>query len=282
MDARQVWETWRRILTDDRLVDRVLHPDAYAEEGNGLTPSEKAIVADYARTPLATAQNIGMYRQGLVRNALGALSLAPRTYLLLERSELDVDAVATDFVRSIGYVDHGPHFWRIAGKFIAYLAGLSTFARRSWQDVLALEAAAVALAQRLGESGASAWPDVVARQYHPTDQYPESMRFVATNAAVIVTTQSDLTDWIENPDDFDAEQSLEPATRHWLVVLPAAEATHTYAELSERAVHTFGLLSTPKTVVELSEALNALPVAETVEVIDALTELGVVIADSPA
>ena len=79
MDARLVWDTWRRILTNDEFVERVLHSgDSGAAEATGLTAGELAILADYARTPAATATNIRMYRRGLVRNALAALSLVPR------------------------------------------------------------------------------------------------------------------------------------------------------------------------------------------------------------
>ena len=117
MDARLVWETWRRILTSDELVERVLDPGG-ANAVAGLSAAENAVLADYAATPTATDTNIGMYRRGLVRNALAALSLVPLTRRLLHASGLDTETVAADYARSAGYADNGPNFWRIAGGFV--------------------------------------------------------------------------------------------------------------------------------------------------------------------
>jgi hypothetical protein len=282
MDARLVWDTWRRILTNDQLVERVLHPRASgAGEATGLSAEEMAILADYASTPAATDTNIGMYRRGLVRNALAALSLVPLTQRLLYVSGLDVKAVAADFVQSTGYVDEGPNFWRIAGGFVAYLARLPVFAARLQQDVLALDAAAVALARRLGESAAEVWPESAAIIFSEAGPRMgrESARFVASRAAVVVSSSYDITAWLENPEEFDANQELEPSTRHWLIYFPAADAAHAYAELSERAARAFNLLSAPKTAAEVSLALDGLPGAEVHKVIDSLAELGVIVSE---
>jgi hypothetical protein len=285
MDARLVWDTWRRILTNDQLVEWVLHPsDSGAGETTGLTDEEITILADYASTPAATDTNIGMYRRGLVRNALGALSLVPLTRHLLFMCELDVEAVAADFAQSTGYVDNGPNFWRTAGDFIAYMARLPEFAAPLQQDVLALDAAAVALARRLGESAAVVWPESAAFIFSDAGLRAgyESTRFVASRAAVVASTSYDLTSWLENPDDFDADEELEPSTRHWLIYFPTAEAEHAYAELSERSARSFNLLSAPKTAAEVSVALDGLPRAEVLEVLDSLAELGVVICEGDA
>lgn len=94
MDARLVWDTWRLLLTNDQLVEWVLHPNrSDAIDSMGLTAEEMSILSDYASTPLATTTNIGMYRRGLVRNALAALSLVPLSRRLLYMSGLDVEAV---------------------------------------------------------------------------------------------------------------------------------------------------------------------------------------------
>lgn len=278
-DARLVWDIWRRILTNDQLVERVLHPgDSGAGEATGLTAGEVAIVADYASTPAATETNIGMYRRGLVRNTLAALSLVPLTRRLLYVSELDVEVVAADFVQFTGYSDDGPNFWRIAGGFVAHLAKLPEFAARVRQDVFALDAAAVALARRLGESAPAIWPESAASAAAAVGPRAgrQSARFVASRAAVVASSSYDLTPWIEDPQDFDADEELEPSSRHWLISFPAADAAHEYAELSERAARAFNLLAAPRTAAEVSLALDGLPAAEVLEVIDSLAELGVV------
>lgn len=273
-DARLVWDTWRRILTSDELVELVLHPKDRDPAPLGLADSEMAILADYASTPIATDITIGMYRRGLVRNALAALHLVPLTRRLLYTSELDVSAVAADFVQSIGYRDDGPNFWRIAGGFVAHLAKLPTFSPRLRQDVLALDTAAIALVRQLGESWPALWPESAA--LNPS-RARDSDRYVASRAAVVASSNYDVTPWLEDPLNFAVDAQLEPSTRHWLIYVPAAEAAHTYAELSERAARAFTLLSAPRTAAELSPALDGLMVAEVLEVIDSLAEAGVVV-----
>jgi hypothetical protein len=285
MDAKLVWATWRRILKNDHLVEWVLHQrDAEAREATGLTPEEFAILAEYASSPAATDTNIGMYRQGLGRNALAALSLVPLTRGLLFESGLDVEAVAANFVLSTGYRDDGPNFWRAAGDFVAHLATLPEFAQRFRQDLLALDAATVALARRLGESPPAIWPESAAEIFSKFSEAGprlgcESTRFVASRAAVAVSSNYDLTECLENPDDFDADEEIEPSTRHWLIYFPTADPAFAYAELSERTARVFNLLSTLKTASEVSTALDGLPCAD---VIDSLAELGVVVREEDA
>ena len=228
-DARRAWNTWRRILTGDTLADAVLDPHGYDPAEFGLAADEQAIVADYARTPTATETTIGAYRRGLARNALNALRLAPLSQRLLYSSELDIAAVAADFVQSIGYRDDGPNFWRLAAGFVAFLTTLPAFSRPAQQDALALEAAAIALVRRLGETRPAIWPQAAARHAVAPRH---SDRFVVNRAAAVASSRHDLTPWLEDPLEFDADAELEASARHWLIYLPAAEAAHSYAELS--------------------------------------------------
>lgn len=269
MDARLVWDTWRRILTDDRLVTRVLNPD-WNESNPGLSVAETAILNEYASTPAATDVNIGMYRRGLVRNALAALSLVPLSQQLLYMSGLDVDSVAANYAKADDYFDHGPNFWHIAGRFVAHLASYAEFATPSHQDVLALDASTIALAQRLGNDP-DAWPILPASRARR-----EARRFVASRAATVVTSSHDLTEWIVNPQTFDPSDTLEPTTHSWLVYFPTADAERGFAEVSERAARAFALLSRPYTAAELSSALDGIPIADALKIISSLAALGVV------
>jgi len=284
MDARLVWNTWRRILRNDQLVACVLHgASSEAEEMAGLTADERTILADYMSTRDATDTNIGMYRRGLVRNGLAALTLLPMTQRLLELSGLDQDTVAEDVARSTGYVDQGPNVWTIAGGFVAHLGTLREFAGPPQQDVLALDAATVALARRLGEHAPLAWPDSAAGSGSGAERSVggEPARFVASGAAVLASSCHDLTAWIENPYDFDAGEPLDVSSRQWLIYFPAADAAQTYAELSQRAGGVFTFLSVPKTCAEVSRAFGDLSATDVLDVIDSLVELGVVVREQP-
>ncbi|WP_156795830.1 hypothetical protein [Bradyrhizobium icense] len=283
MDARLVWDTWRRVLTDDRLANWVMDPNSRTEDPHGCTADEVAILADYAGTPAPTESNIGMYRRGLVRNALGALDLVPLTRRLLHASGLDIEAVAAEFVQSDGYADNGPYFWRTAAAFVAYLAGRPEFFSRAHQDVLAIDAAGIALARQLGECAPLIWPNTAAEAF-PAGTSPSrnlrSIRFVAHPAATMISSSCDLTPWIESPFDFDPRHDLEASPRHWLIYVPAAEAAHEYAELSQRATRVFDVLRVPKSLVELATALNDVPHADVLSLIDCLAGLGVIVSAS--
>lgn len=283
MDAQLVWNTWRRILTSDQLVDAVLRgPDQIGSHvRHGLTTDELAILADYAATPTATDTNIAMYRQGLVRNALAALALVPLSRQLLDLSGLDPETVAADLVKSTGYADRGPNHWLVAGDFVSHLANLPEFSSDAKQDLLALDSAAVALARRLGVTSVAVWPDTAAANFSPADRAIErdSRRLVACRAAIAVTCRCDLTPWLEEPDGFDADQDLEPSATHWVIYFPTADSTQAYAKLTDHAARAFAVLSIPRTIVEVSQALDV-PAGEVRDVIDSLAELGVVVDSS--
>ncbi len=280
MDARLVWDTWRRILRDDGLVEWVKRSGrADAAAAAGLNSAEIAVLADYARTPQATDTNIGMYRRGLVRNALAALSRVPLSQHLLYTSGLDVDAVAADFARANGYADEGPNFWRLAGAFVAYLATRPEFAALPQQDGLALDQALVVLARRLGATPVALWPAATENVRDAARADRSSTRFVASRAAIVAMSRHDLTPWIENPRGYDPAEALALSPRHWLIYFPAAESEPAYAELSERSAHIFDLLAEPKTAADVSRALGSLPTAEALTVIDGLAELGVVVSE---
>lgn len=279
MDARLVWDTWRRILTSDALAAAVLHSGGCDPGTLDLSPAERAILADYASMPAAADTTIGAYRRGLTRNALTALKLVPLTRRLLYAGELDVEAVAADFTRSIDYRDHGPNFWRLAAGFVAYLATLPQFARPVQQDVLALESAAIALIRRLGEVRPASWPESAALD---TLRLRACDRYVASRAAAVASSRYDLTPWLEDPLDFAPGEELEPSVRHWLIYVPVAEAAHTYAELSQRAARVFALLSVPKTAAELPPALDGVAAGEVLEVIGSLAEIGAIVREEDA
>jgi kynureninase len=60
-----------------------------------------------------------------------------------------------------------------------------------------------------------------------------------------------------------------------LIYLPNADAAPTYAEVSARAARAFTHLATPKSASQVAAELDT-ALADAVEVIDSLTDLGVV------
>lgn len=287
MDARLIWDTWRRILTSDALAEAVLAPPEDLSS-LGLTPDEQAIFADYASTRAATEQTIFMYRAGLVRNARCALQLTQLSGRLLEASGLDADEVARAFSAANGYRDEGPNLWGLAAAFVAYLAARPELAGAAAQDALAIDAAAIALVRRLAERPPAVWPDDAAAAAAASgataatpDPDGDARRYLASPAATVASTRHDLTPWLEDPLAFDADAALTPAESRWLVYLPHASAAPACAELSARAARALAYAATPRTLPELAGELG-LPAAEARDVIAALVEIGVVTLEPAA
>lgn len=284
MDARLVWDTWRRILTDDGLVAQVSAGGAQGVSSGDLSPEQLAIIRDYASTPAATVQNIGMYRRGLVRNSLGALSLAPLTSRILYTSTLDPDGAAEDFARSVAYRDYGPNFWSNAGDFVAFLAELPAFAAPACQDAIAIDAAMIALQRRLSDQVPPVWPEeaAVLEQGPDSDVQWDAARFLASPAAVLVGSSRDIGAWIENPTGFDAGEPLPVCPQQWLIYVPAPSAAREYARLSDRCARVFWALRHAQTVAEVAAKLPDIPLADIRMLVSSLAALGVIGEQQPA
>lgn len=279
LDAQLVWNTWRRILSDDALAAQVSGSGPAGEADDAVLASmsdaEQAVVADFARTPQATRINIDMYRRSLVRIVQVALGRVPLSQRLLFMSGLDVETVAKAFIRVNRYADDGPNFWRLAGAFLAYLATLPQFGTPAHQDLLALDQALAALARRLGPQARAAWPTEAHPLWHGAAG--EQVRlFVAAPAATLVRSDHDLTSWIENPSGYDPAEPLSATPRHWLIYFPDADSAPDYAELNARTARLFALLDTPRSAAELATMMGDLSATEVLEVLGRLAELGVI------
>lgn len=270
MDARLVWDTWRRVLTNDELVEKVLHAEGVDFIALGFSADEARVLADYASTSRAAEVTVGMYRRLLRSNARSALNLVPLVRRLVDTCGVDASTVAVDYVKYSGYRDDGPNFWRLASAFIDFLTKHPSFATPQKQGILLLEGAAAQLVRHIAErtsvrSGAGEAADSTSR--------PE--RFIQSGFATVVHTTHDFTPWIEAPSEFDCSMELDAGQFHWLVYVTDPESAHAYAEVSAEAVQILGLLVTPQTVAELSAACD-LPAAEVEEVVLSLEEIGAI------
>jgi hypothetical protein len=277
MDARSVWDMWRRILSSDLLAGQVLQAGR-GGCGIALDPVERDIFDAYAKTPTATETNLAMFRRGLVRNAKGALRRIPFAGRLAEASGIDLGAATEQFVRDGGYIDYGPHMWTAAEAFLDWLAKLPEFASPLGRDVLAIEGATTALARRLGRARIEIWPDMLAKRCGAATPAVAETRFAAHPAATMVMTAHDLTPMLENPHGYDGSPPVGVETCFWAVYFADADADAGYAELSERSARIFSALSQPASFLDLCSALDGLVAVEVKAALDALCALGVVAA----
>lgn len=278
MDARLVWHTWRKILCSDELADAVLKPQQEALPAFAMSdPDQRAVLDDYAANRIAAEITIGMYRRGLVRNALSALILAPMTRHLFYSSGCDVDQVAQAYAKANGYRDDGPNFWRAAASFVGFLGQLPEFASPSRQDVIRFESAVIAHMRALGALAHPVWPQAATAHVAAVDG---PQRYVANSVCTVHASYCDLTAWLEHPTGFDVDLELAHGTRHWLVHVSNAESLPTCAELSPRAARAFALLSAPMSTSELADALE-LPHGAALDVLNALLGVAAALPELP-
>lgn len=275
MDPQTVWTVWRRILKSDDLVDAVMQRQLASPAVLALAPAEQAVVADYASDPAAADITIGMYRRGLVRNAISALKLAPLSRHVLYAGGEDIPAVMAGFAKAGNYKDYGPCFWEAAADLTLYFQDLPLFADPSRQDALRIDQAGIALARDLAAAPPLEYPDhaaVRATAFQSSVPWP----LVASRAARVVSVAHDMTPWLEEPHHFDISQKLKPAAQHWLVFMPDAESALDFAELSERAAWIFQQLSSPKTLEDLASARPDTSVEDIKDILTSLCAFGVV------
>lgn len=279
MDARVVWDTWRKILQDDELVKKVTKSqDQNCSFPQDFEAEELHVMNDYASTVKATTTNIGMYRQGLVRLAICALNRVPLSKHLLLKTLPDIAAVASDFIAFNNYKDDGPYLWKIANNFISYIATRSEFKSAQFQDLLSLDQALISLAQHLSNRSVNPWPnDAIAIGEIDNDYSTDlCIKYMASHAATIASTSFDLTPWIVDPDGFNPLEELVQSRRYWLIYFPSAEDNPEYAELSQRSANLFKLLSTPMSAKDVAIKMQSLSPDEALQIIQNLSHLGVV------
>jgi hypothetical protein len=121
MDARMVWDVWRRILRDPDVHERMFD-DGYDPTVAGFTPDEAQVVLDYAASPSGTRFFIANYRYRMISSVFNALeTVAPLTHRALRANELDLDAMARQFLDETYWADHGPYVVTFGAAILDYL-----------------------------------------------------------------------------------------------------------------------------------------------------------------
>ena len=93
IEARLVWDTWRRILTDDALADAARQPSADLAS-LALTPAETAILADYAiQSRRRQIDDVSSIHSGLVPTSTCAFLSPLLSCSPLHGNEVYVDEV---------------------------------------------------------------------------------------------------------------------------------------------------------------------------------------------
>jgi hypothetical protein len=143
MDARMVWDVWRRILRDPDVHERMFD-DGYDPTVAGFTPDEAQVVHKYAASPSGTRFFIANYRYRMTRSVFNALeTVAPLTRRALHANEFDLDAAARQFLDETHWADHGPYVVTFGAAVLDHLGARPDVVRiPGLLDLIRLERAA--------------------------------------------------------------------------------------------------------------------------------------------
>ncbi|MFD7657760.1 hypothetical protein ACFV4N_27620 [Actinosynnema sp. NPDC059797] len=185
LDARTVWNAWRRVMREDAIQD-AMFSGALAERAGelGLDPEEREVVERYATTPAGTRFFIASFRYRMSSSFVNALeTAAPLTHRLLLANGADVGALGEEFLDSVGWRDFGPYVYTYGGEVLRFLRDHPDAGRlHGLADLVAIELAAVGVT--IAASGTA--PD-----FTPT---PGAYR--ASSAVTSVTTALDVSGWL--------------------------------------------------------------------------------------
>lgn len=253
MDAREVWRTWRRILSDPKFSETLLTGGVEALEAEfALTSSEREVCLSYSRTPKQTRWFIVNYRYRLVNSVCYAVeTCSPLTWRLLAASDVDAHALAKDFLDARGWVDHGPYVYRLCREALAYIGERFAAAIPHLDDLVELESRSAALIQKLADA---TWP--TSRTAAPDDSSAEgpALHFRRNENADVAVMRSDLRPWLREPSQI-GKAALAADPQHILIYLPDARSRVRYVSIGKLGRDLFDSLARPKTMAELLASL---------------------------
>lgn len=248
MEAETVYRTWRRILREKALHERMF--SATREElmaEFGLDAGEAAVVAAYAATGKGTRWFVVNYRFRLANSFLNALETgAPRSLRALSAGGHDMAALGEAFHDLNDWFDHGPYVYAFCAEALDFLADHPATARPAGlRDLIAVERAAVEIVRAAAGAGRTDGAPA-----GPGGPWRRNAR------GWLVETAHDLSGWLRNAADLGRTDL--PAGRHrYLVYLPSLDAAYRLTGLPARAAAVFEALAEPADAAELSRRMAA-------------------------
>lgn len=237
LDAQTVWHAWRRVMRDDALQD-AMFSGSLADRADelGLSPAELEVAERYAASPAGTRFFIAGFRYRMASSFLNALeTAAPLTHRLLRANDVDIEALGTQFLKSVGWRDFGPYVHTYGAQVLGFLcAHLEVGVLRGLTDLAALELAAV----RLTTAAAEQAPDFT----------PIPGRYRASDAVSRVRTELDVSPLLRG-----GGREVAPGPRTFLVFLAPTDLRRRIVAVPEEAVELVFSLRRPRPAAEVGD-----------------------------
>ncbi|HAT32263.1 MAG TPA: hypothetical protein DCW29_15870 [Janthinobacterium sp.] len=249
MNARIVWQVWRRIMREPALQEAVFGARPQELERFGLRGEAREAALAYGAQADRARWFVVNYRYRLANSFLNALETgAPMVLRALLAKGCDLRALGEQFLDQHGWKDYGPNVYtycRDALRFLSEHAATET--PYGLRQLIGLEGAGVELLLGVAD-GVPATPAGLAR----------------TPWAAYYHSDARLSAWMRDKKQL-GKADLAPGEEHFLVYLPDPEQALKFALLPPRALEIYRALVRPCAPGTLAGALAARGYAEHTE-----------------
>lgn len=285
MEARTVWQVWRRVLREEPLQDAMFSGRlAERAEALRLAPAEREIVEHYARTPAGTRFFIANYRYRMTSSFINALETsAPLTHRLLRVHSVDLTALATRFLDTVAWRDFGPYVYTFGGQILDHLLDQPELAALpGLPELVAIEQAGVHITIDAADAPNDAGPDPAGpERAAPERAAPEPAGYRVIGPVATVHCAVDVSGWLRDGSTLGREP-VARRPRWYLVYLKPPQLQRRIITVPPLAAHLVAALRTPRSSAQLTAALDAMEVsrrpADEAALVSRLVGLGVVLA----
>lgn len=227
MDAKIVWNTWRKILRNESLQQRLLNENWEFQNSDAYLPEEKDVIAAYAENMNRAKWFIENYQFRLINSFVNALETgAPLTLRALLNCEVMIPELSRQFLRVQQWHDYGPRVYSYCRDVLQWLIQTS----ENWRlpspivDLMKLEYESVSLYLSFQQGSSSLGP--------------QTSGYSHTGMARLYCSQFMLSQWLRDKKHLGLTQPSQ-GKENMLIVLPDMSSRHKFILLPERCAELF-------------------------------------------
>lgn len=262
MDARVVWQTWRKILRDESLQKVLFERNWDPQSCVDLSLDEKRVISAYSNDVDRAKWFIENYQFRLTNSFINALETgAPLTLRALLNRGLDLKRMSQHFLRSKKWHDYGPRVYSYCEAVLAWLKDNA----HEWElpdplvDLVQLESEVVALYLSINQG---------------KQDRPSNGAYSCTGMARVYVSKYRLSNWLRTKKLVGVLE-LDLSEEYFLVALPNLTSRHRFLLVPQRCAQLY--YSPPKLGDHISESdlthLNRLVSANALRMVEGEVEV---------
>lgn len=212
MDAKIVWDTWRKILRDETLQHQLITKKWQSADIDGFSTVECEVIAAYADNIDRAKWFIENYQFRLVNSFINALETgAPLTLRALLNRGTNIDTLSREFLRDHHWHDYGPRVYTYCRDALEWLMN-SQIWPGELLDLMGLEYQVVMLYLSLQA---------------PIPAHDRPAGYSYSGMARIYQSQYRLSQWLRDKKSLGITMP-QTGEENLLIVLPDLDSRHKY------------------------------------------------------